>query len=54
MLKERLRDARANMNRSKTTLKKYDMDSDVRAINAEVTAIRNARSMREKNLVSFM
>ena len=51
-LKERLRGARANMDRSKTSMNTYSNDPDLRAISTEVQAIRNAREMREQSLVS--
>lgn len=51
-LKERLRDARVSMDRNKTELNKYAADPEVRAINAEVNAIRKAKTMREQSLVS--
>ncbi|XP_067945370.1 uncharacterized protein [Watersipora subatra] len=53
-LKGRLRDARNSMDVSKSSLSKYDTDPELRAISAEVNAIRNAREKRAESLRKLM
>lgn len=52
-LKERVKNARNSLNNGRTTSSRYNDDPDLRAITSEVEAIKNARKLREENLVSI-
>lgn len=53
-LKDRLSQARAHLDMGKTSSSRYAAsDADMRAIDSEVQAIKNARAAREQSLVGY-
>lgn len=52
-LKDRLSQARAHLDKGNTSYRSREGDSDLRAIQSEVQAIRNARAARDQSLVGL-